>query len=83
VQALEDRLTALRYDVATIDGVYDQNTAYAVVAFQKVTGLRRTGRATQDVVDALAAPAPPPPLVPGGGPSRVEVDLRRQVLFLY
>jgi peptidoglycan hydrolase-like protein with peptidoglycan-binding domain len=83
VRALEDRLTALRYDVSATDGVYDQNTAYAVVAFQKVSGLPRTGRATQDVVDALSTAAPPGPLVPGGGPTRVEIDLPRQVLLLY
>jgi lipoprotein-anchoring transpeptidase ErfK/SrfK len=83
VRALEDRLTALHYDVNTTDEVYDQNTAFAVVAFQKVSGLPRTGRATQDVVDALATATPPAPLVPGGGPTRIEIDLPRQVLFLY
>jgi len=54
-----------------------------VVAFQKVTGLGRTGRVDQNVVNALASYQPPPPLVPGGGPLRVEIDLPRQVLFLY
>lgn len=83
MRALEDRLTALRYDVSATDDVYDQNTAYAVVAFQKVAGLPRTGRATQAVVDALATASPPGPLVPGGGPTRVEIDLPRQVLLLY
>jgi peptidoglycan hydrolase-like protein with peptidoglycan-binding domain len=84
VRAVEERLTALRFDVTVADDVFDQNTGYAVVAFQKVAGLPRTGRVTQDVVDALAATAAPPgPLVPGGGPTRIEIDLPRQVLFLY
>jgi peptidoglycan hydrolase-like protein with peptidoglycan-binding domain len=84
VRAIEERLTAFRFDVTVLDDVFDQNTGHAVVAFQKVTGLPRTGRVTQDVVDALAATtAPPGPLVPGGGPTRIEIDLPRQVLFLY
>ena len=84
VRAVEERLTAFRFDVTALDDVFDQNTGYAVVAFQKVAGLPRTGRVTQNVVDALAATAAPPgPLVPGGGPTRIEIDLPRQVLFLY
>jgi peptidoglycan hydrolase-like protein with peptidoglycan-binding domain len=83
VTALEQRLDALRYDVAKIDDTYDQNTAYAVMAFQKVHGMARTGRATDDVVAALATAKAPDPLVPNGGENRVEVDIPRQVLFLY
>ncbi|MGI8807583.1 MAG: L,D-transpeptidase family protein [Acidimicrobiales bacterium] len=83
VAALERRLEALRYDVGTVDELYDQNTAYGVMAFQKVTGMARTGRATDDVVAALATAAAPPPLVPTGGENRVEIDIPRQVLFLY
>jgi peptidoglycan hydrolase-like protein with peptidoglycan-binding domain len=84
VRAIEERLTAFKFDVTVLDDVFDKNTGYAVVAFQKVSGLPRTGRVTQDVVDALAATAAPPgPLVPGGGPTRIEIDLPRQVLFLY
>ncbi len=84
VRAIEDRLTAFRFDVTVADDVFDQNTGHAVVAFQKVTGLPRIGRVTQEVVDALAATAAPPgPLVPGGGATRLEIDLPRQVLFLY
>jgi peptidoglycan hydrolase-like protein with peptidoglycan-binding domain len=83
VAALEKRLDALAYDVGTVDDVYDQNTAYGVTAFQKVNGMARTGRATDDVIAALATAKQPPPLVPNGGESRVEVDIPRQVLFLY
>jgi peptidoglycan hydrolase-like protein with peptidoglycan-binding domain len=83
VLALEQRLAALHYDVGPVDGVFDGSTAFAVVAFQKVTGMGRTGRATDDVVAALQMAADPPALVPAGGPSRVEIDVGRQVLFLY
>ena len=83
VLALEQRLGALHYDPGRIDGVFDDATAAAVVALQKVSGLPRTGRATQDVLDALASGQPPPPLAPGGGVDRIEIDLPRQVLFVY
>lgn len=83
VLALEQRLGALRYDPGPVDGRFDDATAAAVVAFQKVSGLPRTGRGTQDVLDALASAQPPPPLVPGGGAARIEIDLPRQVLFVY
>jgi hypothetical protein len=69
VAALEQWLTALRYDVVRVDDVFDADTTHAVIAFQKVANLPRTGRATQDVFDALPEAAPPAPLVPGGGPT--------------
>ena len=84
VLALEQRLDALHYDVGSVDGVYDRVTAYAVMAFQKVHGFGRTGRATDDIVASVrSADGNPAPLVPGGPSDRVEVDIPRQVLFLY
>jgi peptidoglycan hydrolase-like protein with peptidoglycan-binding domain len=83
VLALEERLASMHYDTGKIDGTYDSMTAFAVMAFQKVEGLSRTGRATQDVVDKLAVASMPAPMMPTGGANRVEVDLKRQVLFLY
>ena len=83
VAALEQRLSALHYDTGRPDDAFDAETASGVLAFQKVSGLPRSGRATQDVADALARASAPPPLVPGGGATRVEIDLVRQVLFLY
>jgi lipoprotein-anchoring transpeptidase ErfK/SrfK len=82
VQSLQQQLAALKYDVGT-DGRYGDATYQAVMAFQKVTGMKRTGAATDDVVAALATAGPPKALVPGGGSMRVEVDIARQVLFLY
>ncbi|HEX2275382.1 MAG TPA: L,D-transpeptidase family protein, partial [Acidimicrobiales bacterium] len=84
VLELEQRLGGLRFPVGAVDGTYDADTQSAVMAFQKVNGMSRTGVATPDVTAGVAATtAPPPPLVPGGGPDRVEIDLTRQVLFLY
>lgn len=83
VAALEQRLVSLHFDVGRLDASFDGDTAHAVVAFQKVAGLPRTGRVTQEVADALASAQPQPALVPGGGATRVEIDLPRQVLFIY
>ncbi len=81
---VEQRLAAMRYDVGDVDGVVDARTSSAVMAFQKVYGLARTGQLTDGVAaQILATQSAPPSLVPNGGPSRVEVDLGRQVLFLY
>src|SRR5437588_9168226 len=67
VLAHEQRLAELHYDVGAVDGVYDGNTASAVTAFQKVTGMSRTGRATDDVLAAVNTATDPAPLVPAGG----------------
>ncbi len=84
VASIEAKLASLHYEVGSVDDSYDQDTAYAVTAFQKVTGAERTGRATDDVGAAIgAASTAPPAIVAGGGANRVEVDLDRQVLFLY
>ena len=83
VLALEQRLSELHYDPGAIDGLFDSSTAFAVVAFQKVTGMARTSRATDDVIAALQTATDPPSLVPGGGAGRVEIDVGRQVLFLF
>ncbi|MDQ3756987.1 MAG: L,D-transpeptidase family protein [Actinomycetota bacterium] len=83
VQALEERLAALKYDTGIVNDTFDAMTQHAVTAFQKVHGLARTGLATNEVVAALQTAGPPPPMMPDGGGNRVEVDLKRQVLFLY
>jgi peptidoglycan hydrolase-like protein with peptidoglycan-binding domain len=83
VRALQERLVALRYDPGKVDGRYGGGLTSAVMAFQKVRGLPRNGRATPDVLVAIAAATDPPPMLPDGGATRVEVDLKRQVLFLW
>jgi lipoprotein-anchoring transpeptidase ErfK/SrfK len=84
VLALEQKLASLHYYVGQVDEGYDGDTRDAVLAFQKVAGMERTGRATDDVVARLMATgASPGPMVPAGGATHVEVDLEKQVLFLY
>lgn len=82
VTDLQNRLAAMHYDVHP-NGSYDAATMQAVMAFQKVNGLGRDGVAGDETLGKLAAPVVPGPLVPGGGATRVEVDVARQVLFFY
>ncbi|MDP8976355.1 MAG: L,D-transpeptidase family protein [Actinomycetota bacterium] len=83
VRALEQRLSDLRYDAGKVDGVFDATTGHAVLAFQKVNGMARTSRATPDVVANVSRSRPAAPLLASGGATRVEIDLKRQVLFLW
>src|SRR5438132_3486208 len=53
VASIQRRLLDLHYDISAPDGQFGTSTYYAVLAFQKVNGLSRTGRATQDVLDRL------------------------------
>ena len=81
---LEQQLANLRYHVGAVDGRIDHVTESAIIAFQKVNGMERTGQATPDLTSrAMSTNDTPAALVPGGGANRVEIDLGRQVLFLY
>ncbi|HVL05937.1 MAG TPA: L,D-transpeptidase family protein [Acidimicrobiales bacterium] len=81
---VEQKLESLKYDVGPVDGNIDEAAGHAIMAFQKVNGLARTGK-LDDAVTAriMATNDPPAVMVPNGEPSRVEVSLARQVLFLY
>jgi lipoprotein-anchoring transpeptidase ErfK/SrfK len=83
VAALKQRLADLRYDPGSLDGRFDYAMYYAVVAFQKVHRLPRTGRISPDVAAAMVADGLPDPMIPGAEPTRVEVDLTRQALFFW
>jgi peptidoglycan hydrolase-like protein with peptidoglycan-binding domain len=83
VRALQARLFALHYDPGTVDGRYGAGLTSAVMAFQKVDRMPRTGRATVDVLAAVAAATDPAPLFPDGGATRIEIDFKRQVLFFW
>jgi len=83
VLQLQQRLAQLHYDPGTVDGHYGADTALAVMAFQKVSGLGRTGVADAATMSALNGATDPAPLVPAGAPTRVEVDVVRQVLFVW
>ncbi len=83
VRDLQQRLADLGYDIGPIDGLWGSRTHYTVQAFQKVEGLTRTGEDSDALRTALASASRPGPMVPGGAANRVEVDLDRQVLFLW
>jgi len=83
VRAAQVRLAELGYDVGAADGGFGDRTSHAVMSFQKVEGLDRTGRLDAATTEALAGASKPGPMVPGGAATRVEISLDRQVLFLW
>ena len=76
----EFQLASLGYWLNKADGRWDESTRHALTAFQKVEGLPRTGQLTRDVYERLMLARRPESRE--AGPAHVEVDLRRQVLFL-
>ena len=76
----EQRLADLGYWTGKIDGQWDETSRYALMAFQKVEGLKRTGQLTRADFEVLRHAERPSPLE--ASPAHVEVDLVRQVLFL-
>jgi N-acetylmuramoyl-L-alanine amidase len=79
VLALERRLAELHYALPRVDSTYGHDTAEAVLAFQKVHGLPRTGRVEPWLWRRLATATIPRPRRAG---SYIEVDKSRQVLFV-
>jgi hypothetical protein len=78
VLALEKRLNALHYRVRFANSFYSIDTYEAVLAFQKVHRLSRSGRVTRDLWHKLGW-AKVPRARHGG--DHIEVDKARQVLF--
>jgi peptidoglycan hydrolase-like protein with peptidoglycan-binding domain len=78
VRALEQRLAELRYALRGVDTVYGSDTFEAVLAFQKVHGLPRTGRVEASLWRRLARAGVPHAARAG---DYIEVDKTRQVLF--
>jgi peptidoglycan hydrolase-like protein with peptidoglycan-binding domain len=80
VAELQSRLVDAGFFPGRTDGVYGRQTVGAVLAFQKLYDLERTGIFRQDdwhlLGRAITGPGPAPE------PNRIEVDLRRQVLYL-
>jgi peptidoglycan hydrolase-like protein with peptidoglycan-binding domain len=79
VAAYEARLKQLHFDPGPVDGYFDQDTQYAVTAFEKYVGLPRDGAIGPAVQEAFAhfKYTPAKPKAEG---DRVEIDLDRQVL---
>jgi peptidoglycan hydrolase-like protein with peptidoglycan-binding domain len=86
VRTLQQRLAQLHYYPGPVNGRFGTDTLEAVWAFKEVQGLPTSAGA--DDVDpamqqALARPRLPRVLVPGGGGTRIEVNLPAEVLVLY
>lgn len=81
VLKLQERLAELGYDVGTPDGKWGARTTYSLMAFQKVEGLIVDGQDGPQTQAALAQASPPGPMLPGGAPTRIEIDVARQVMF--
>lgn len=78
VRALERRLLELHYALKGVDGFFGNDDYDAVLAFQKVNGMPRTGSVDRVLWRRLAGATVP--LARFGG-DHVEVDKTRQVLF--
>jgi peptidoglycan hydrolase-like protein with peptidoglycan-binding domain len=68
------------YGTGRADGVIDDATRTALIAFQKWEGLKVTGKLGRDDFEAIMSAEPPQPR--DSGYRHVEVDLDRQVLLL-
>ncbi|PYQ66125.1 MAG: murein L,D-transpeptidase [Acidobacteria bacterium] len=79
IRQAERWLADLGYWTGPIDGVWDDVSRHALIAFQKIQHARATGRLTRAEYNALSVAAPPRPRELG---EHIEVDLARQVLFL-
>jgi L,D-transpeptidase catalytic domain/Putative peptidoglycan binding domain len=79
VRALERRLQGLHYRLRRVNSYYGSDTYEAVLAFQKVHWLSRSGRVDREVWTKLARVHVPKARAARG--DHIEVDKRRQVLF--
>jgi hypothetical protein len=78
VRALERRLIELHYALKGLDGFFGSDDYDAVLAFQKVNGMPRTGRVDRVLWRRLAGASVPRARFGG---DHVEVDKTRQVLL--
>jgi peptidoglycan hydrolase-like protein with peptidoglycan-binding domain len=80
ILAAERRLADLGYWMGPVDGTLDSSSRHALIAFQKVEGRQRTGKLKRDELQALLSANRPLPKY--SGYAHVEIDLKRQVLFI-
>ena len=76
----EQLLAGLGYMTENADGKLDFTSRHAVMAFQKVEGLKRTGILTVSLMEKMREAATP--TAKYSGPAHIEVDIKRQVLFM-
>jgi peptidoglycan hydrolase-like protein with peptidoglycan-binding domain len=77
IREAEQRLSDLAYWTGPVDGVLDEGSRQALIAFQKVEGRQRTGKPTQEELQALRTARRP--LARELGYAHIEIDLSRQV----
>jgi hypothetical protein len=76
----EQRLAELGFWTGPVDGVPDEASRSAVVAFQKAERQPCTGKLTVQALESMRSSKPIRPREPGY--QHVEVDLTRQILFV-
>ena len=76
----QERLIELGYWIGETEGKWGEASRSGLIAFQKVEGRPRTGKLTAAELEALNAASRPSPLERGS--AHIEVDLKRQVLFV-
>lgn len=81
VNALEQRLSDLKYLVGKVDGNFDANTRHGLIAFQKVEGLGRTGVGDAPTMARLATASTPAPRYASPA-NHIEVDIPQQTVYV-
>lgn len=79
-RAAERGLAELGYWTGPVDGVLDEGTRSALIAFQKWEGRPVTGKLTRQELESIRTATPPKPR--DAGYAHVEVDIDRQVLLI-
>jgi hypothetical protein len=79
VRLLERRLRELHFILQRVDSVYGMDTYQAVLAFQKLRGLARTGRVDGGLWQRISRASIPKARIPSG--THIEVSKTKQVMF--
>ena len=80
ISEAQQRLIDLGYWIEGADGKWGEASRHGLIAFQKVERRARTGKLTPDELQALRAASRPS--AREAGFAHIEVDLKRQVLFV-
>jgi lipoprotein-anchoring transpeptidase ErfK/SrfK len=83
VEAMERKLDLLHFEVGEVDGKFSNQTWQGLMAFQKLQGLKRTGKFDEATQRELAEAVIPGGLIPNGGLPRIEIDISRQVMLYF
>ena len=81
VLQVEQTLSELGYWIVKVDGVTDDSTRQAIIAFQKVEGLKRTGKISAGLIVALQNASRPSARYTTDD-RHIEIDITRQVLLV-